>query len=78
MSGSSKIQTLLPSNKIRYFFTELQNLKPCGEISITLDGNNVWISHKLYYYTMLMFVLHVIKFSFANVAGYARKLLCAI
>ena len=36
VSGSSKIQTLLPSNKLRYFSTELQNLKPCGEISITL------------------------------------------
>ena len=35
VSGSSKIQILLPS--------KLQNLKPCGEISITLDGNNVWI-----------------------------------
>ena len=43
VSGSSKIQTLLPSNKI--FSTEFTKLilKPCGEISITLDGNNVWI-----------------------------------
>ena len=33
----------MPSNEIQYFSTDLQNSKPCGEISITLDDNNVWI-----------------------------------
>ena len=32
-----------PSNESLIFSTELQNLKPCGEISLTLDDNNVWI-----------------------------------
>ena len=42
VSGSSKIQTLLPSNEMPHFSTDLHNLKPCGGI-LSILNDNVWI-----------------------------------
>ena len=42
VSGSSKTQTLLPSNEMPHFSTDLHNLKPCGGI-LSILNDNVWI-----------------------------------
>ena len=46
-------------NSILIFSTDLQNSKPCGEISITLDDNNVWI-----WFEPLTYILYMCHFHF--------------
>ena len=61
---------MVQGNLILIFSTELQNLKPYGEISITLDDNNVWIylnhphTHVYGTYNIIVAILEVTFISF--------------